>query len=527
MRQTGLIFFYILCSYTVGFAQLSPGDLAQSHSHLEGMSNCTKCHVLGAKVSNEKCLACHLELKARIDIKRGYHSSSEIDNKNCITCHNDHHGKAFQLIRLAKDKFDHNLTGYTLAGAHAKKDCIACHKTEFITDNNIKNKKFTYLGLNPECLSCHTDYHQKTLGEKCTNCHGQDAFKPAVKFSHSRTAFTLTGKHHSVECIKCHKVSEREGKKFQEFKGLQFKNCIPCHSDPHRNEFGQNCIQCHTSESFHSVKGGVHFDHAKTGFPLLEKHATVACNACHRTKLTNPVKHDQCLDCHTDYHNGQFTEGGLVKDCSKCHTVGGFPGSLFTIEQHNSGSFILIGAHVATPCTECHKKQDKWSFRQVGKVCKDCHTDIHANFINQKYYEGSACENCHSNESWIDVKFDHSKTNYILSGSHARVNCGLCHFRKDASGVVVQKFAGITQNCSECHKDIHFKQFEINNTTNCSRCHVAGFWKIENFDHNRTAYKLDGKHSKVACSGCHRNISDGQNTYVLYKIKEATCESCH
>ena len=49
------------------FAQISPGDLAQPHAHLEGMSNCTKCHILGEKVSNDLCLDCHTELKTRID----------------------------------------------------------------------------------------------------------------------------------------------------------------------------------------------------------------------------------------------------------------------------------------------------------------------------------------------------------------------------------------------------------------------------------------------------------------------------
>ena len=51
-------------------AQISPGKLAAVHSHLEGISNCTHCHTLGAQVSNEKCLACHKELKSRIDIIR-------------------------------------------------------------------------------------------------------------------------------------------------------------------------------------------------------------------------------------------------------------------------------------------------------------------------------------------------------------------------------------------------------------------------------------------------------------------------
>jgi len=55
-------------------AQISPGDLTKSHAQLEGMLNCTKCHVLGDKVSNDKCLECHKELKARIDQKKGYHA---------------------------------------------------------------------------------------------------------------------------------------------------------------------------------------------------------------------------------------------------------------------------------------------------------------------------------------------------------------------------------------------------------------------------------------------------------------------
>ena len=55
----------------VSQAQISPGDLSASHSELEGMANCTKCHVLGGKVANDKCLDCHKELKARIDQKKG------------------------------------------------------------------------------------------------------------------------------------------------------------------------------------------------------------------------------------------------------------------------------------------------------------------------------------------------------------------------------------------------------------------------------------------------------------------------
>ncbi|MCC6726954.1 MAG: hypothetical protein IT258_20805, partial [Saprospiraceae bacterium] len=42
------------------------------------MSNCTQCHDLGDKVSNNKCLACHKEIKSLVDKKRGYHASKDV-----------------------------------------------------------------------------------------------------------------------------------------------------------------------------------------------------------------------------------------------------------------------------------------------------------------------------------------------------------------------------------------------------------------------------------------------------------------
>src|SRR5512139_2822916 len=101
-----LIFIPTILGYPL-FAQISPGDLAQPHSALEGMSNCTQCHTLGAKVSNEKCLTCHTEIKERVDANKGYHSSSEVKAKSCVACHNDHHGRTFEIIRFDKQNFDH------------------------------------------------------------------------------------------------------------------------------------------------------------------------------------------------------------------------------------------------------------------------------------------------------------------------------------------------------------------------------------------------------------------------------------
>ncbi len=47
-------------------AQISPGELSSPHSHLEGLDKCTGCHTLGRTLSNEKCLRCHTEIRARL-----------------------------------------------------------------------------------------------------------------------------------------------------------------------------------------------------------------------------------------------------------------------------------------------------------------------------------------------------------------------------------------------------------------------------------------------------------------------------
>ena len=55
--------------------QISPGDLSAAHADLEGIRNCTQCHTLGDKVSNDKCLDCHSEIQSLIAGHSGYHGS--------------------------------------------------------------------------------------------------------------------------------------------------------------------------------------------------------------------------------------------------------------------------------------------------------------------------------------------------------------------------------------------------------------------------------------------------------------------
>ena len=509
-------------------AQISPGDLSKAHAGLDGVSNCTKCHTVGNKVTREKCLSCHKEIQSNIAANKGYHASAEVTGKQCTACHNEHHGRNFQLVRFDKKSFVHSKTGFELKGAHAKQDCRACHKPAFIADARLKNKPTTFLGLNKQCLTCHEDYHKGRMSPNCSNCHNFESFKNVRNFDHNTTRFPLVGQHRNVACDKCHKTQIIAGKPVQQFKGLAFANCNACHKDPHNNRFGQNCKQCHSEESFRLVKGSNTFNHDKTGFPLVGKHKLVACKACHKTNMTDPVKHGRCSDCHTDYHKKEFADSnGISPDCNQCHDNNSFSPSNFSIEKHKLTKFPLEGAHQATACNACHKKAFKWTFRNIGRKCVDCHKNIHKGIMDDKFMANDDCTACHNVNSWKKVSFDHAQTGFKLEGVHANVACARCHYRKNENGVRTQQFKGMSKECSSCHRDPHAGQFAVNGKTDCTRCHGFDNWRNSKFDHNTSRFKLDGAHATVKCEACHKQVTNEKGRYIEYKFDNIDCSRCH
>ena len=509
-------------------AQISPGDLAKPHAELEGMTNCTECHVLGGKVSNDKCLSCHKELSSRIAQNKGYHVSPEVQGKDCARCHSDHHGRNFEMIRFDEDAFNHQLTGYELTGKHEKIDCRQCHTPDLITNTELKNNDNTFLGLEQKCLTCHEDVHQKTLSTDCASCHNTEAFSPPGNFNHNRADFTLNGKHRTVDCINCHRMEKRNGKDFQRFVDIPFQGCTDCHRDVHNGKFGSNCTECHNENSFAWAGTSKNFSHGMTGFELEGKHRSVDCRQCHVSSFIAPLPHNRCSSCHKDYHRREFTRNSTRPDCAECHNVRGFEPSLFTIEAHNESVFPLEGAHLASPCFACHKKTSRWTFRDIGQRCVDCHEDVHVGFIDEKFYPNKSCESCHTVTLWKDNHFDHKLTEFPLLGAHAGQTCMACHSTDDPNPISrYENFVGLSQDCAKCHADEHHKQFEEKGVTNCKECHGFENWNIIDFDHNKTRFKLDGKHVDVACAGCHKETRVQGEVFVLYKIRKFECRDCH
>jgi len=513
---------------SIAEAQISPGDLATAHVELEGIMNCTECHILGGGVSNEKCLDCHQELKIRINQNKGYHSSSEVSNNDCASCHSDHHGREFEMIRINEEDFNHQLTGYELTGQHQRIDCRQCHTPDLIVDSGLKKNKSTFLGLETDCISCHEDIHQKTLSQDCASCHTTEAFSPPANFNHNNADFALVGQHRNVACIECHRMETRNGKDFQRFTNIPFENCTSCHQDVHDNKFGQNCTECHSEQSFRVAGYSKNFDHNMTGFRLTGRHRFVDCKQCHKVNFTNPLPHNRCASCHTDYHKREFAVNRVSPDCSECHTINNFRGSSYTIEKHNEGNFQLEGAHLATPCFACHKQTTRWSFRNIGERCVDCHKDVHVGYINEKYYPNQSCEACHDVTRWEANRFDHSLTNFELAGAHARQECMACHSVDDLNhSNRYENFQNLSMECVGCHDDVHRQQFAEDGITYCLECHSYENWGSVHFNHDKTAFKLDGEHVKVDCGSCHKEVEESGETFVFYKVKNFECIDCH
>ncbi len=657
--------FLLLLFSGVVFADIdvnifSPGRLSKAHKDLEGSKNCIQCHAKKGEslIQKDSCYKCHKAIKKRVNAHKGYHNQAiNIEKKNCEDCHKEHFADRYDLITWPNKggykKFNHDLTGFKLNGAHKKIDCEKCHKKENIKDKSLfkdenVNIKTTYLGLDTNCVSCHlNDVHQEQIDNKnCANCHDETDFKNArISFNHNLTNFPLKGQHKTVNCEACHKplkqiFYEDKWRYKLKHKGIKYKRCVDCHKndDIHENVFGDNCERCHTESSFNDII----FDkkeHAVDKFPLTGKHLKEDCRSCHTDKLNIVPNESTCVSCHKkdDPHRRKFGEtcedchnttdfkdideksfnhnltgfkiegyhkklnciechslkgdykkkyltynkdNSCIKchtsdnphkdefkddDCSKCHNQDRFIPSEYSVEEHNKTDFKLDGSHEVVSCNQCHKPYhtDKsngankdgivLTFHTEEKDCVDCHKNPHIKQFENYVIEGNKptpqslsistsypsqegnnkvnCEKCHTTESFHKTIFDHNKdTDFKLINSHKDVTCERCHeYKKDKN----HEFGGYflyTQNknkdCSYCHTDIHYGQF---NDKKCSDCHTDVKWEdLSLFEHNRdTKFKIDGAHEKLECEDCHKTIKIKEKDVINYKIKKYSCIDCH
>ena len=492
---------------------------------------CESCHVKqtfkGLKFAS--CADCH----------RSPHRQPLGDT--CATCHSPDTWKT--------KKIDHGRTGFVLRGSHVQLDCVKCH-TRPPAQARLKFAK---------CADCHTDVHRGAFKQDCAACHNESRFGGAP-FDHKTTAFPLDGKHAPLSCVSCHKRAAAGGSaraaatvvtaQAVEFKGLSTA-CASCHTDPHKNELGTRCEQCHTSATFKVSQ----FNHVRVPEFFGGQHAGVSCAACHiadgpRQPRRTGVPVDgwkfknlplTCSSCHADPHLGQ-----LGASCETCHTVAA-PKFQVARFDHARSKFTLTGAHAAVECAKCHIKEagtfpagsgTAVRFKGLKTDCASCHKDPHLGQL------GTRCETCHSSASFKVARYTHVGNASLFAGKHTSLACADCHKREErqfpagrGSAVRYKLASGSAITCATCHTDPHRGSLGAS----CAQCHTPQAWKtVSRAFHKVTQLPLEGRHLAIECVACHvGGVIKGTPTkcYDCHWIRRQDdrfrtalgnqCEQCH
>jgi hypothetical protein len=541
--------FLVLIFCSIACAQISPGPLSKPHQGLSGETQCTKCHEFNARTPTYRCVQCHTEIASELDSNRGLHATyphGGPPGTACIKCHSDHNGVNFNLLHWdpTPKGFDHAKTGFVLNGKHSAVTCRNCHLPKNIASAQrarLTNKDLsrTWMGLSPSCVTCHEDKHNGRFGQECKTCHNTTDWKNTTvskeTFDHSRTRYPLTGAHRSVDCAKCHTAGP-DGK--PRYAGIPFSTCSSCHADPHKGAFKQSCESCHSTATWKKPQSLSGFDHARTEFPLLGKHAEVSCIDCHKSSdFKKPIPYKLCSDCHADIHSGQFKQRADGGKCESCHTVQGWAPSTFTVQDHAKTKYPLVFPHEKVKCAQCHIPAGKETrFKIPFARCVDCHKDEHqGQFAESPWF--NQCERCHNAATFKSSSFTlqkHQQSAFPLTGGHVAVACNDCHKTELGRKLVRYHFPQLS--CTTCHEDVHKGQFEErmsaasnNKVHGCEVCHDTRDWhELSRFDHNATKFPLVGSHRAVACADCHKP-PDLERTLVHVRFADApkACSECH
>ncbi|SMF36384.1 cytochrome c3 family protein [Pseudobacteriovorax antillogorgiicola] len=540
---------------------------------------CTDCHTekrLNKPINRSdtrwfgkspSCRECH----ADDDIHRYTGKFAKVE---CSKCHNTTEWKDTKFFDHARE------TGYALIGAHARNKCSDCHAPK-----GKGSEIYDFPGLKTrKCLTCHEDHHGRNLSPKfqngnCDTCHSQEKWD-ITGFKHEVTGWPLRGKHAQNQCIDCHKPGN-QGKKLADFRwvGLN-KSCGSCHADyhgygntkPKRMPSLSNCAQCHNEFGW---KQNIQFNHnSQTIFPLEGKHLRNDCFQCHVTLKgqtkgkTNErrIYHFKslttktCETCHKSPHSSAFHRRFKGVKCADCHTprgwnimagAKGMPGG--DRRFHQNTRFPLTGKHTNQPCKSCHlvNGKERYKFPNADKgFCVNCHDSVHKKQFTPKFVR-MGCGECHTTMSFGKRKpFNHNITDFKITGQHKKFekNCSKCHVPTRAKlptkpPKTAHKFKfKFAKNgyCENCHNNVHRKQFspEFIRRSACTDCHTTNsFTKRKPFNHDKTRFKLTGRHAKVKnnCFECHVKTNKKLPTKppkVAHKFQfpgenRGFCDNCH
>jgi hypothetical protein len=170
------------------------------------------------------------------------------------------------------------------------------------------------------------------------------------------------------------------------------------------------------------------------------------------------------------------------------------------------GKLTSAHAKYEEQCSLCHDRSDR---KRQTRLCLECHKDIATDITAKRAYHGhlngittSQCRGCHSEHLGrsADIvklsreQFDHDASDFPLRGAHSGVSCTSCH----AAGRPYRK---APVECIECHRKEEPHEGKLGR--DCASCHSDTSWRQTRFDHGKTAFALQDKHTDVPCMGCH------------------------
>ncbi len=319
----------------------------------------------------------------------------------------------------------------------------------------------------PECKACHSaPWESDTMADRCLACH-TDISEQMMNVAQLHGA--ISQKDPTLACRDCH--FEHRG------------------ATASLTEMGDNVFP--HEELGYSLKG----------HQLTVKNEAFVCSDCHGEDISTFAS-DSCQTCHSEI-DVVFTQAHLFSfgsECLACHDGVDRYGNAF---DHNALPFQLIGGHTAASCTGCHL--DARSIVDLQSAPQDCYSCHYQQDEHQGQF-GTQCEACHTPNDWEAVSFDHSLSNFPLTGAHVTVNCEDCHLN--------DTFVGTQSSCVSCHAEPveHLGQFGID----CVACHTTTAWTPATFTGNHTFPLNHGEQGTVSCVTCH------PTNYTTY-----TCYGCH
>ncbi|HZJ62913.1 MAG TPA: hypothetical protein VFD36_05265 [Kofleriaceae bacterium] len=249
-----------------------------------------------------------------------------VDEMDCSACHTT---GGWKLAPSAGGSgFDHDRTGFSLRGQHARATCTGCHT-----------------GTKParSCEGCHRDPHAGRHDEPCAECHTAVAWSDTNALEqHRRTRMPLTGRHAAIDCTSCHK--RQAGRTFSDLPA----DCYACHRERFHDRalhpahdgstgdapFSRDCGLCHQTSAWtpayanpSSLRRDViarSGDHDRWFVLSSGSHRTSTCTSCHAD--TQRLQQVRCDGCHDTLalrrqHRGAIRPAAAGA-CLRCHPRG-------------------------------------------------------------------------------------------------------------------------------------------------------------------------------------------------------------